>query len=53
MQSFEARHTIPLEQVYTAKMMMGLFDLIEQNYFSPDARILVIHTGGLQGRYAG
>ncbi|WP_407303966.1 1-aminocyclopropane-1-carboxylate deaminase/D-cysteine desulfhydrase [Acinetobacter sp.] len=51
MQSFEDKHNIPLEQVYTAKMMMGLFDLIEQNYFSPDARILVIHTGGLQGRH--
>ena len=52
MQSFEARHTIPLEQVYTAKMMIGLFDLIEQNYFPKATRILVIHTGGLQGRYA-
>ncbi|OAL76263.1 1-aminocyclopropane-1-carboxylate deaminase [Acinetobacter sp. SFB] len=50
MQSFEAEHNIPLEQVYTAKMMIGLFDLIEQNYFSKDTRILVIHTGGLQGR---
>lgn len=50
MQSFEAEHNIPLEQVYTAKMMMGLFDLIEQNYFPKDTRILVIHTGGLQGR---
>ena len=53
MQSFEARHTIPLEQVYTAKMMSGLFDLIEQNYFPKDTRILVIHTGGLQGHHAG
>ncbi|NNH88667.1 1-aminocyclopropane-1-carboxylate deaminase/D-cysteine desulfhydrase [Acinetobacter terrae] len=53
MQAFEAEHTIPLEQVYTAKMMVGLFDLIEQNYFPKDTRILVIHTGGLQGRHAG
>ena len=52
MQSFEAEHSIPLEQVYTAKMMIGLFDLIEQNYFPKNTRILVIHTGGLQGRYA-
>jgi len=50
MQSFEAEHNLPLEQVYTAKMMMGLMDLIQQNHFSPDTRILVMHTGGLQGR---
>ena len=53
MQAFEAEHNIPLEQVYTAKMMVGLFDLIEQNYFTRGLRILVIHTGGLQGRYTG
>ena len=53
MQSFEVEHHIPLEQIYTAKMMMGLFDLIEQNYFSQDTRILVIHSGGLQGRHTG
>ncbi len=53
MQSFEAEHNIPLEQVYTAKMMAGLFDLIEQNYFPRGSRILVIHTGGLQGRHTG
>ncbi|NNG81393.1 pyridoxal-phosphate dependent enzyme [Acinetobacter sp. ANC 5378] len=53
MQSFETEHNIPLEQVYTAKMMVGLFDLIEQNYFPRGSRILVIHTGGLQGRHTG
>ena len=53
MQSFEVEHNIPLEQVYTAKMMAGLFDLIEQNYFPSGSRILVIHTGGLQGRHTG
>lgn len=51
MQSFEAEHRIPLEQVYTAKMMYGLMGLIQQNYFPQGSRILVIHTGGLQGRH--
>ncbi len=51
MQAFEAEHHIPLEQVYTAKMMYGLMDLIGQNYFPSGSRILVIHTGGLQGRH--
>ena len=51
MQTFEATHRIPLEQVYTAKMMSGLLDLIKQHYFPKGSRILVIHTGGLQGRH--
>ncbi|WP_174560858.1 1-aminocyclopropane-1-carboxylate deaminase/D-cysteine desulfhydrase [Acinetobacter bouvetii] len=50
MQSFEAEHHIPLEQVYTGKMMMGLVDVIRQNHFPAQTRILVIHTGGLQGQ---
>ena len=47
---FEAEFSILLEQVYTAKMLMGIFDLIEKNYFPARAKLLVIHTGGLQGR---
>lgn len=50
MQQFEQQYAVPLEQVYTAKMMMGLFDLIQQGNFRVNTRILAIHTGGLQGR---
>ena len=50
MQQFEQQYAIPLEQVYTAKMMMGLFDLIQQQHFPENTRILAIHTGGLQGK---
>ena len=50
MQQFEQQHHIPLEQVYTAKMMMGLLDLIQHHHFSAHTRILAIHTGGLQGK---
>jgi len=50
MQQFEQQYAVPLEQVYTAKMMMGLFDLIQQGHFTVNTRILAIHTGGLQGR---
>ncbi len=50
MQYFEQQYAIPLEQVYTAKMMMGLLDLIQQQYFPENSRILAIHTGGLQGK---
>lgn len=49
-QQFETQHQIPLEQVYTGKMMFGIFDLIEKGYFPKNAKILVIHSGGLQGR---
>lgn len=49
-QDFEAKHDIPLEQVYTGKMVLGLTDLIQKGHFSASSKILVIHTGGLQGR---
>jgi 1-aminocyclopropane-1-carboxylate deaminase len=49
--SFEDQYNIPLEQVYTAKMMFGLTKLIERNEITKESRVLVIHTGGLQGRH--
>lgn len=49
-QAFEQRYNIPLEQVYTGKMLRGIFDLIDQDKIGPDQKILLIHTGGLQGR---
>lgn len=50
MQLFEKKYQIPLEHIYTAKMMMGIFDLIDQGKIQSSTRLLVIHTGGLQGR---
>ncbi|MGH1400418.1 MAG: 1-aminocyclopropane-1-carboxylate deaminase/D-cysteine desulfhydrase [Acinetobacter tandoii] len=49
-QDFEQRYQIPLEQIYTGKILLGLTDLIQQGTFPVDHRILVIHSGGLQGR---
>ena len=51
-QDFEQQYDIPLEQIYTGKMLLGLTDLIQQGAFPRDHRILVIHSGGLQGRLA-
>lgn len=48
-QDFRQRYNIPLEPVYTGKMMYGLFDLIRQGYFPKGSRIVAVHTGGLQG----
>jgi 1-aminocyclopropane-1-carboxylate deaminase len=40
---------IPLDPVYTGKMMFGIIDLIQNNFFPPHSKILAIHTGGLKG----
>lgn len=40
---------IPLDPVYTGKLMYGLMEMIEQGLFASGTRILAIHSGGLQG----
>ena len=47
--SFYSQTNIPLDPVYTGKMVFGVLDLIAKNYFPPNSKILMIHTGGLQG----
>ena len=49
MNDFYDQYKIPLDPIYTGKMVFGVFDLIKKNYFSKNAKILLIHTGGLQG----
>ena len=46
---FKNQHDIQLEQVYTAKMFYGLYDLVKQDYFQKGTIIVAVHTGGLQG----
>ncbi|WP_431137294.1 1-aminocyclopropane-1-carboxylate deaminase/D-cysteine desulfhydrase [Psychroserpens mesophilus] len=46
---FKKKHKVPLDPIYTGKMMYGIYDLIAKGYFKKDAKILAIHTGGLQG----
>ena len=46
---FKAETEIPLDPIYTGKMMFGIFDLIQKGYFKANSKILAIHTGGLQG----
>ena len=46
---FYEQTQIPLDPVYTGKMVFGIVDLIAKNYFPENAKILLIHTGGLQG----
>lgn len=47
---FYSAHQIPLDQVYTGKMMFAIIDLIKNGYFQKGSKILAIHTGGLQGQ---
>ena len=46
---FKSRYNVPLDPIYTGKMMYGIYDLISEGYFKDGSKILAIHTGGLQG----
>ena len=49
MNQFHKESQIPLDPIYTAKMVFGVMNLIEKNYFPKKSKILLIHTGGIQG----
>lgn len=44
---FKMNHQIPLEFVYTGKMMAGIFDLVSKGFFRKGSTILSVHSGGL------
>lgn len=46
---FASSTGILLDHVYTAKMMMGIQQLIKESYYPKGSKILAIHTGGLLG----
>ncbi|WP_163410655.1 1-aminocyclopropane-1-carboxylate deaminase/D-cysteine desulfhydrase [Flavobacterium ajazii] len=47
--AFFDENKVPLDPIYTGKMVFGVIDLIHKNYFPAHSKILLIHTGGLQG----
>ena len=49
MNHFKELHGIPLDPVYTGKMMYGIYDLIKEGFFKKGETVMAIHTGGLQG----
>ena len=49
MNAFKALNNVRLDPVYTGKMLFGIQDMINKDYFPKGSKILVIHTGGLQG----
>lgn len=46
---FKKQTGIPLDPIYTVKMMFGILDLVTKNRYPKGTKILTIHTGGLQG----
>jgi 1-aminocyclopropane-1-carboxylate deaminase len=46
---FYQQYEIPLDPIYTGKMVFGVLDLIEKKWFPDNSKILLLHTGGLQG----
>ncbi len=49
MNDFYRANDIPLDIVYTSKMMFGIGQMLQNNVFAEGDRILCIHSGGLQG----
>ncbi|HMG14469.1 MAG TPA: pyridoxal-phosphate dependent enzyme [Saprospiraceae bacterium] len=47
--TFYDKYKIPLDPVYTGKMMYGIYQLANEGYFPVGSKILAVHTGGLQG----
>ena len=46
--AFKQQHDVPLEPIYTGKMLYRLEQMLANQQIQPASRILVIHTGGLQ-----
>ena len=49
MNEFYHMNTIPLDVVYTGKMMFAVNEMLNANAFNTSDKLLCIHTGGLQG----
>lgn len=43
------QHYLPLDIIYTGKTFFAIKDLVEKSNFKPGSRLLMIHSGGLQG----
>lgn len=45
----ELRHQLPLEPIYSGKMLMAVYQLMAEGYFRKGSTVVALHTGGLQG----
>lgn len=48
--TFKRETQVPLDPIYTGKLLYGILDMVKKDRFTPNSRLLAIHTGGLQGR---
>ena len=46
---FGQTNRIPLDRIYTGKLMFGIYDKIRKGCFKRGETVVAIHTGGLQG----
>lgn len=49
MVEFWNKEMIPTDIVYTGKLLFAITDLLQKQYFKQGDKLLVIHSGGLQG----
>lgn len=49
MNMFYTHTNIPSDFVYIGKLFFGIHDLITHHFFPPGSKLLIIHSGGLQG----
>ncbi len=47
--SFYSEFRILLDPIYTGKMFFSVWELAKNDQIAPNSRLLLIHTGGLQG----
>ncbi|MFC0180349.1 1-aminocyclopropane-1-carboxylate deaminase/D-cysteine desulfhydrase [Thorsellia kenyensis] len=47
--AFYQQENIKLDPIYTGKMVYGIYDMLLKGEISEKAKVLMIHTGGLQG----
>jgi len=48
-QKFKQEHGIVLDPIYTSKLVFGIFSLVQRNFFKKGVKIVIVHSGGLQG----
>ncbi len=48
--TFQEKYHIRLEPIYTGKLFLALFTLIEQGFFPEGSTVVAIHSGGLGNR---
>jgi len=46
---FQVQYGIALDPIYTGKLCFGVLDLLKKGFFPPGSKVVIVHTGGLQG----